>query len=180
MSSVQHTSSHDPDVGVVQRAYIGLGSNLKDPVSQVARAIAELTEIPSSRFVSASSLYRSVPLEGEGVPAGQPEYVNAVAAIDTRLSALQLLSALQTIEQQHGRQRGQARWAPRTLDLDLLLYGQNIINHEQLIIPHPGLVERNFVLYPLAEIVPDLVLPVYGPLVEVLAGISSEGLQRLG
>lgn len=163
----------------MHRAYIGLGSNLQDPVAQVARAIAELAQIPSSHFVAASSLYRSTPLAGEGVPAGQPDYINAVAAIDTRLPALRLLTALQAIEQQHGRQRDAARWAARTLDLDLLLYDQEIINSKQLTIPHPGLVDRNFVLYPLFEIAPDLILPQHGPLAQVLAGVSNSGLQRL-
>ena len=163
----------------MQRAYIGLGSNLQDPATQVEKAIAALAQISNSRFVVASSLYRSTPLSGEGVPAGQPDYINAVAAIDTQLSPLQLLYALQAIENQHDRQRDGVRWSARTLDLDLLLYGQEIISSEQLTIPHAGLVDRNFVLYPLFEIAPDLLLPQHGPLVAVLANISKSGLQRL-
>jgi 2-amino-4-hydroxy-6-hydroxymethyldihydropteridine diphosphokinase len=163
----------------MQRAYISLGSNLQDPLMQVKSAITELAQIPDSHLVSISSLYRSAPLAGEGVPDEQPDYINAVAALDTDLSPLQLLQALQAIEQRHGRQRSGARWAPRTLDLDLLLYGQEIINSEPLTIPHPGLVDRNFVLYPLLEIAPELILPQHGALAQAAARLSRQGLQQL-
>lgn len=136
------------------RAYIGLGSNLDDPLSQVKSAIAELAHLPSSHLAAASPLYRTPPLG----PADQPDYINAVAALDTDLEPLALLDELQRIEQHHGRLRT-LRWGPRTLDLDLLLYGDRIISNERLTVPHPGLRERPFVIFPLLAIDSGLVLP---------------------
>lgn len=157
------------------RAYIGLGSNLSSPLHQVRQAIAELAQIAQSRLCAVSRLYSSVPLG----PADQPDYVNAVAAIDTRLSPLALLDALQHIEGQHGRVRGPVQWGPRTLDLDLLLYGNQQIDEERLIVPHPGLFERGFVLYPLTDIASDLLLPDGRSLQSVCASVSGEGLLPL-
>ncbi|HEY0719807.1 MAG TPA: 2-amino-4-hydroxy-6-hydroxymethyldihydropteridine diphosphokinase [Gammaproteobacteria bacterium] len=136
------------------RAYIGLGSNLDDPLSQVKSALAELAYLPRSRLHAASPLYRTPPLG----PAGQPDYINAVAALDTELAPLALLDELQRIEQHHGRVRGPLRWGPRTLDLDLLLYGDAVISSERLTVPHPGLRERPFVIFPLRAIAPALIL----------------------
>ncbi|MBV0934211.1 2-amino-4-hydroxy-6-hydroxymethyldihydropteridine diphosphokinase [Marinobacterium weihaiense] len=136
------------------RVYIGLGSNLEDPRQQVSDALLELDDIPASRVVARSSLYRSDPVG----PPGQPDYVNAVAALETELAPETLLDALQAIEQAHQRVR-KIHWGPRTLDLDILLYGDHIIDSERLIIPHAWMLERNFVLWPLAEIAPDLHLP---------------------
>lgn len=157
------------------RVYIGLGSNLQDPVAQIHRAKAALMQLPKSSFVAISPLYRNPPFGS--VP--QPAFVNAVAGLETDLSSFELLAELQSIETAQGRQRTTERWGPRTLDLDILIYGEIVINHPQLHVPHPGLPERNFVLYPLHDIVPTLVIPGFGPLSELLQHCSAEGLERL-
>ncbi|SDZ98078.1 2-amino-4-hydroxy-6-hydroxymethyldihydropteridine diphosphokinase [Alkalimonas amylolytica] len=138
-----------------QRCFIGLGANLNEPVAQLQRAIAALAGLPASKLGQVSSLYASRPMG----PQDQPDYVNAVAELHTELAPLQLLDALQQIEQQQGRLRKAERWGPRTLDLDLLLYGNEQLNSERLTVPHYGLAEREFVLYPLQEIAADLQLP---------------------
>jgi len=156
----------------VVNAYVGLGSNLADPESQLRRALAELNELPQTRCTAHSSLYRSPPLTGPDVPADQADYLNAVAAVDTELTPADLLSALLSLENRHHRQRAE-RWGPRTLDLDLLLYGDRLIDTPELTVPHPGLSERNFVLYPLAELLAghadDLQIPGQGSLTSLLA-----------
>jgi 2-amino-4-hydroxy-6-hydroxymethyldihydropteridine diphosphokinase len=157
-------------------AYIGLGSNLDDPDHQVRSACAELATIDDTQLVAVSSLYRSAPLG----PADQPDYANAVAEIATSLTAEALLDALQHIENRHGRQRGAVRWGARTLDLDILLFGENIINNDRLIIPHPGLYERPFVLYPLQEIAPALVVPGRGPLTQLVQSCPRGCLKKIG
>ena len=156
-------------------AYIGLGSNLEDPLEQVRRALAELDAVPGSRLAARSGLYRSPPMG----PAEQPHYINAVAALETRLEPRALLAELQRIERAHGRHRGADRWGPRTLDLDLLLYGERRIREPALTVPHPGLHERAFVLYPLAEIAAGLVVPGHGPLRELLQGCHRGELVRV-
>ncbi|WJW74903.1 2-amino-4-hydroxy-6-hydroxymethyldihydropteridine diphosphokinase [Thiohalobacter sp. IOR34] len=158
------------------RAYLGLGSNLEQPHRQLRQALVALATLPESRLVRCSAFYRSPPMG----PAGQPDYLNAVAALETRLPAEELLDRLQAIEAAQGRVRGGLRWGPRTLDLDLLLYGQERIDSPRLQVPHPGLAERAFVLYPLAEIAPDLQLPGLGPLAELLRACPRDGLERLG
>ncbi len=145
-------------------AYIGLGSNLADPRAQLRRAFTALGQLPRSRLLTRSSLYRSAPMG----PPDQPHYLNAVAALESGLAPLDLLAGLQAIEAAHQRVRGE-RWGPRTLDLDLLLYGDQTIDQATLTVPHPGLYERNFVLYPLAEIAPGLEIPGHGALGELLA-----------
>lgn len=160
-------------------AFIGLGSNLDDPQRQVRRALAELAELPSTRVSAVSSLYRSPPLQGTGVPQDQPDYINAVARLESALTAEALLDALQAIEARHGRVRSGAHWGPRTLDLDILLYGDMCIDTLRLRVPHPGLADRNFVLQPLAEIAPDLDIPGLGPLRGLLARCPADGLERL-
>ncbi|MBF7729592.1 2-amino-4-hydroxy-6-hydroxymethyldihydropteridine diphosphokinase [Pseudomonas sp. N040] len=159
----------------MQRVYLGLGSNLAQPVAQLHAAFAALAALPDSRLAAVSSLYASQPLG----PADQPDYVNAVAALDTALEPLQLLDALQQIEQQQGRQRKAERWGPRTLDLDILLFGQQVINLPRLQVPHYHMQARPFVLYPLAEIAPDLQLPDGRRLAELLQNCPPQGLQRL-
>lgn len=156
-------------------AFIGLGSNLADPRVQVRRALDELAALPDSRLASASSLYRSPPMG----PRNQPDYINAVARLDTGLEPEALLDALQAIEAAHRRVRSGERWGPRTLDLDLLLYGERRIDSPRLSVPHPGLPERSFVLYPLAEIAPELMIPGLGALATLLADCGRDGLQRL-
>lgn len=158
----------------MQTAFVGLGSNLGRPVSQVRAALCELDALQETRLMQQSSLYRSPPLG----PAGQPDYVNAVARLETRLAPHALLDRLQDIEQQHGRVRGK-RWGPRTLDLDLLLFGDRRIASERLRVPHPEMARRPFVLFPLSEIAPDLTLPGIGPLALLLRDLPSEGLRRL-
>ncbi len=156
------------------RAYIGLGSNLNDPRMQIRSALTALDAIPGTCCLAHSSLYRSRPMG----PAGQPDYLNAVAAVDTHLSAEELLHELHLIEEHHGRVR-EERWGPRTLDLDLLLYGNVQMADDDLTVPHPGLRERNFVLYPLHEIAPQLQIPGAGSLQALLESCSSLGLQHL-
>lgn len=135
-------------------AYIGIGSNLETPVNQVQQAIQELRNLPYCQLLKASSLYASNPMG----PQDQPDYINAVVHLGTDLEPLALLDALQELEQLHRRVRKQ-HWGPRTLDLDLLLYNQETIDQARLQVPHPGLTQRNFVLYPLAEINSKLSLP---------------------
>lgn len=134
-----------------QITYIGLGSNLASPIEQVRQALEGLATLPLSRLVISSSLYASRPVG----PQDQPDFINAVAALETRLSPLALLDQLQALEQQHRRRR-QRHWGPRTLDLDLLLYGNELIETPRLSVPHPQMTARAFVLAPLAEIAPSL------------------------
>ena len=158
------------------QAWIGLGSNLEQPLQQVRSALDELSEIPDTHLIAVSSLYRSAPLG----PADQPSYINAVACLETQLTAVALLDALQAIETAHGRVRTGVRWGPRSLDLDILLYANEQIVTTRLTVPHPGIAARSFVLYPLAEIAPDLEIPGLGLLRELLAHCPAEGLERLG
>jgi len=156
-------------------AYIGLGSNLDDPKHHIRGAMEALARLPNTTLIRPSSLYRSAPMG----PQDQPEYVNAVAALQTSLSPWELMAALQAIERQHGRVRGAVKWGPRTLDLDLLLYGDMKIHETALTVPHPGLPERPFVLYPLAEIAPGLEIPGKGSLEALLQSCPLHGLARL-
>lgn len=138
------------------RCYIGIGSNLDDPAHNVRSALVTLATHPAIRLAKQSALYSSKP---HG-PQNQPDYVNAVAEITTDLAATDLLHNLFTIEKAHGRKRHpDQHWGPRTLDLDLLLYGEQIIDQPELKVPHPFLCERSFVVLPLAELNPELVLP---------------------
>jgi 2-amino-4-hydroxy-6-hydroxymethyldihydropteridine diphosphokinase len=157
------------------RAYVALGSNLDDPVSQVRAAMADLGGLPGTRCVRCSRLYRSAPVG----PPGQPDYVNAVAALDTTLSPGTLLGRMQGIEAAHGRVRGGERWGPRTLDLDLLLFGDWRSDDPLLTVPHPRLAERAFVVFPLQEVGPDLVVPGLAPLAEIAMRLSPAGLEVL-
>lgn len=135
-------------------AAVALGSNLQDPAGQVRTALEELAALAATRLIAASRLYRTAPVG----PSGQPDYCNAVAMLDTRLGADALLSGLQNLESRHQRRRGR-RWGPRTLDLDLLVYGDEVRDTPRLILPHPRLAERAFVLVPWSEIAPDLQVP---------------------
>lgn len=154
-------------------AYIGLGSNLDDPLDQVQRAFNELDSLAGTRLLKRSSLYQSRAIGPE-----QPDYINAVAQLETRLAPLELLDALQNIEQTHRRVRLQ-HWGPRTLDLDLLLYANETIQHPRLSVPHPYLTQRGFVLYPLADLDPNLHLPNGQSLQALLKQCPFEGLVRL-
>jgi len=136
-------------------AYIGLGSNLSDPIAQVNNAIDEVKQLAQCQVTAISSLYLSKPMG----PQDQNDYINAVIAIETSLSAIELLDLLQAIENNAGRVRKDNRWGARILDLDIILFGHETINTERLTIPHYGMHEREFVLLPLAEIAPTLNLP---------------------
>ena len=156
--------------------YIGIGSNLLHPVEQVRQALANLAAMPGSHLLRHSPLYRSTPMG----PVDQPDYINAVAVLATTLTPLDLLDALQKIEQRQGRVRGGQRWGPRTLDLDILLYGEQQIVTDRLTVPHPGLGERNFVLYPLADVADDkLYIPGLGLLGQLIRACSRQGLELL-
>jgi 2-amino-4-hydroxy-6-hydroxymethyldihydropteridine diphosphokinase len=135
--------------------YIGIGSNLGDPVEKAKQAIAALAQLKRSNLVATSSLYSSKPMG----PKAQPDYINAVAKLTTELAPLELLDQLQHIEQHSGRVRKDERWGPRTLDLDILLIDDLIIEEPRLTVPHYGMHLREFVLYPLYEIAPELTLP---------------------
>lgn len=159
--------------------FVALGSNLADPCRQVRTAVDELATLQATRLTAVSSLYRSAPMKGAGVPRDQPAYINAVARLETALTAEALLDALQAIEARHGRVRSGERWGPRTLDLDILLYGDRHIDTPCLQVPHPGLAERNFVLHPLAEIAPDLDIPGLGSVATLLERCGAVGLERV-
>lgn len=156
-------------------AFVALGSNLDEPRRQVERALERLARLPATRVTGTSRLYRSEPL---GV-ADQPDFVNAVVRLETGLTARALLDALLAVERAHGRTRSAERWGPRTLDLDLLLYADAVLDEPGLEVPHPGLTARAFVLYPLAELAPDLGIPGAGPLRDWLARVPADGLTVL-
>jgi 2-amino-4-hydroxy-6-hydroxymethyldihydropteridine diphosphokinase len=155
-------------------AYVGLGSNLGDARAHVLRAFEDLARLPETRLEARSALYRSAPLDAPG----QADYVNAAAGVDTELSAAQLLAALQDIERRHGRERPYAN-APRTLDLDLLLYDEAAFASAMLTLPHPRMHERAFVLAPLAELDPRLEVPGRGSVRELLARCAGQRVARL-
>jgi len=156
------------------RVYIALGSNLANPLHQVQSALNALAELPQTTLIATSSLYRTPPLG----PQDQPDYLNAVVALDTDLSAENLLDHTQKIELEHGRVRKDERWGPRTLDLDILLFGDEIINTERLTVPHYDMKNRQFMLYPLAEIAPELRFPSGESLQTVIAQLGAEPLTR--
>ncbi len=155
------------------RVFIGLGSNLADPKGQVQAAQKALQALPTTTWLASSSLYKSPPMG----PQDQPDYINAVVALDTELSPHDLLDCLQQIEQQHGRVR-ERHWGERTLDLDILLYGEDIIADDRLQVPHPGIAQRAFVIYPLAEIDADIVIPGKGAIQPLLTQCPRDGLTR--
>jgi 2-amino-4-hydroxy-6-hydroxymethyldihydropteridine diphosphokinase len=156
------------------RAYVALGSNLGDPLRAVERGFEGLTGLAGCRLVARSALYRTAPV-GVGP---QPDFINAVAAVDTTLAPLQLLAALLDLEGRHGRTR-HAPLAARTLDLDLLLHGDAVLAGPELQLPHPRMHLRAFVLVPLAEIAPDLLIPGHGPVARLLPAVAGQAITRL-
>lgn len=160
---------------MTERVYIGLGSNLAEPRQQLEAALKALQQVPETTLAGVSALYASDPLG----PPDQPRYVNAVAALDTDLEPLALLDALQAIELEQGRVRKDERWGPRTLDLDILLFGDRLIDEPRLRVPHYHMQARAFVLYPLADLAPALALPDGRLLADLLAGCPFSGLERL-
>ncbi len=157
-------------------AYVGLGSNLQGPERQLEDAFELLAGILRTRLIKKSSLYRSAPFGG----VEQPDFVNAAAALMTRLSAAELLIELQRIENERGRERGDVQWGPRVLDLDLLVYSNQKINDHDLIVPHPGIGERNFVLLPLGEVAPGLIIPGLGHIERLNVSFSEPAISRIG
>lgn len=157
------------------RAYIGLGGNLGDPAARLVAALRALHAHDAVRVSAVSSLYRSPPMG----PADQPHYVNAVAALDTTLTARALLGVLQTLERAAGRTRGAERWQARTLDLDLLLHGALRLESPRLTLPHPGTHLRPFVIHPLAEIAPDEWIPDRGRAADLARRVDAAGLERI-
>jgi len=155
-------------------AYIGLGANVGEPESQVRRAIAALGSLPRTRLLASSSLYRSAPV---GVGA-QPDFVNAVARVETELAPRELLEELITLEARFGRERP-FPGAPRTLDLDLLLYGDRVVDEPGLAVPHPRMHERAFVLLPLAEIAADAAVPRKGSVKTLLAACRNQKIRKI-
>jgi 2-amino-4-hydroxy-6-hydroxymethyldihydropteridine diphosphokinase len=156
-------------------AYVGIGSNLEQPMTQVRRALSALAALPLTRLESSSSLYGSKPLG----PAAQPDYVNAVAGLLTQLEAQPFFAALRALEAGLGRQPPRERWGPRLIDLDLLVFGQQRLDGSDLTLPHPGIVQRNFVLYPLLEVAPGLNVPGCGRVAELAAVVDPTGIWRL-
>lgn len=155
-------------------AHVGLGSNLDDPRRQIEQALGALERLSDTRLLRSSSLYVSAPMG----PADQPDYLNAVAALETSLAPLELLDALQAIEHRQGRVRGR-HWGPRTIDLDLLLYGGQQIDLPRLQVPHPGMAQRAFVLAPLVEIAGDIDIPGQGRASALLAACNDPSLRQL-
>jgi 2-amino-4-hydroxy-6-hydroxymethyldihydropteridine diphosphokinase len=158
---------------MIERVYVGLGSNLADPAEQLREAIKAMGLLAQSSLSGVSSIYVS-----DSLLPGQPRYTNAVAALDTSLPPLALLDALQGIENDQGRERLE-RWGPRTLDLDILLFGDRLIDEPRLKVPHYHIQERAFVLYPLAELAPGITLADGRALNDLLARCPFEGLERL-
>ncbi len=156
------------------KAYIGLGANLGDLVGTLRTALQALSALPQSRLLAVSSAWRSAPVDATG-----PDYLNAVACLETALTPLALLDALQAIEQAHGRERPY-RHAPRTLDLDLLLMEGLVCSDERLTLPHPRLHQRAFVLLPLLELAPELSLPELGRLADLLPALADQRLHCEG
>ncbi|MGZ3239501.1 MAG: 2-amino-4-hydroxy-6-hydroxymethyldihydropteridine diphosphokinase [Burkholderiaceae bacterium] len=154
-------------------AYIGIGSNLGDAKDNVQRAILLLDKLPLTKLHAQSSLFRTAPIDADG-----DDYVNAVACIETRLPAQELLNALQALELQFGRERPYVH-APRTLDLDILLYGFEIIDTETLTVPHPGLSQRAFALIPLLQLDPVIIIPGKGPAHAFVPDIANQVIQKI-
>ena len=158
----------------MERIYIGMGSNLAEPAAQLRSAVQALAQLPDTQLVGVSAFYQS-----DSLLPGQPRYTNAVAALDSHLAPLDLLDALQAIETGQGRERLE-RWGPRTLDLDILLFGDRLIDEPRLKVPHYHMQARAFVLYPLAELAPvDLRLADGRLLKDLLAACPFVGLERL-
>ena len=163
-----------PQASRFETAHIGLGSNLDDPVRHVRQAFQELGRLPRTHVVAHSSLYRTAPVG----KLDQPDFVNAVAVLDTELSPLELLQELRALEARHGRLRGEPN-GPRTLDLDVLLLGNRVIREPGLEVPHARMHERAFVLLPLVEVSPEAVVPGRGSVTQLAAQVADQGVTRI-
>jgi 2-amino-4-hydroxy-6-hydroxymethyldihydropteridine diphosphokinase len=157
------------------RVYVAIGANLGDAIANARSALEALGGLPECRLLRASSLYRTPPMG----PPGQPDYINVVAEVECTLEAHDLLDELQRIEAEHGRVREGERWGPRTLDLDILLFGDREIRDHRLTVPHAGIAERGFFLLPLAELAFTLEVPGHGRVAELLQGVALTGISRL-
>lgn len=155
--------------------FVGMGCNLGEREAVLASALQALKDHPGCSDTQCSSLYETDPMG----PQDQPDYLNAVASFNTELDAQDLLSVLQSIELDHGRKRDDTRWGARTLDLDLLLYGNEMIDTPTLTVPHAGIAERSFVLLPLSELSPELIIPGHGSVAELLSQCRQFGIRRL-
>ena len=155
--------------------YVGLGSNQGDSAGLIRQALNELGNIPETNLVSISSLYNSAPVG----PQDQPDFCNAVAALESKLAPDSLLSELQAIEEKYGRVRNGQRWGPRTLDLDLLMYGDQVIQTVRLTVPHREIVNRGFVLVPLLELNPEVQIPGMGVASEFLQKLDTSDIKKL-
>lgn len=156
-------------------AFLGLGANLNEPSKQIIQAINAINALEKTTLIAQSSLYRTNPMG----PQDQNDFINAVIEIKTALAPEELLNNLQTIEQQHGRVRKAERWGPRTLDIDVLTYAQQVINSARLTVPHYGIKERNFVLIPLFEICPSMVLPCGTSIETLVTEVGYQGIEKL-
>jgi 2-amino-4-hydroxy-6-hydroxymethyldihydropteridine diphosphokinase len=156
-------------------AYVALGSNLADPAAQVAAALGRLPGIPGTRLIARSRLWASRPLG----PQDQPDFVNAVAGLLTQLDARELLGELQALERAMGRTGPVVRWGPRSIDLDLLAMGSDELSEPTICLPHPGVHERDFVLYPLAELAPELWIPGRGRVEALARRVANRGIVAL-
>lgn len=155
--------------------FLGLGSNQKQPLQQIGRAFSALQALPKSKDARCSPLYHSPPMG----PQEQPDYVNAVVRMVTRLAPHLLLREMQAIERAQGRVRG-VRWGPRTLDIDLLVYGDLVLDTSDLQVPHPGITQRAFVLFPLFDISPDLNIPGLGKVSELIRCVNAKEVEKIG
>ena len=159
----------------MSRVYVALGANLHEPQAQISAAQTALLELAEPGSLRHSPLYQSQPMG----PTDQPPYINGVSVFETKLAPLDLLDALQAIEQTQGRVRKEQRWGPRTLDLDILLYDHLIMNDDRLTLPHYGMKQREFVLYPLADLCPTLILPCGTDLADLLLTCPLNGMTPL-
>jgi 2-amino-4-hydroxy-6-hydroxymethyldihydropteridine diphosphokinase len=156
-------------------AYVAIGSNLSDPARQARSALERLAKLPDTRLVATSRLYKATPLG----PQDQPEFINACAGLVTRLAPEALLGSLREIERAMGKVPPPVRWGPRIIDLDLLMYGGELRTGPELTLPHPRMHERNFVLYPLAEIAPELMVPGHGRVADLAERAGRQGLAAI-
>ena len=155
-------------------AFVGLGSNLDEPAAQLRHAIERLAGLQATSVISVSSVYRSAPFG----PVAQPDFLNAAVQLRTALQPVELLRALLAIEEDQGRVRGE-RWGPRRIDLDLLVYADHVCATAELTLPHPGIGDRNFVLLPLQEIAPELVIPGLGRVADIAVSMDEPRISRI-
>lgn len=156
-------------------AYVAIGSNLDDPPAQIALAFAALARITATRLIARSRLYVTRPLG----PQDQPDFVNAAVGLLTTLTARELLTSLQDIERTRGKQTPPQRWGARRIDLDLVVFGEQVIDTPDLQVPHPGVPTRNFVLYPLLDIAPQLLIPGHGRVHDLAQRVDAAGIVPL-